>query len=115
MTILNQYEILKNVTPIWFSIVFLFLLACVIGSLIYIFSSHNTISAVAFCIFIIAIFLCAIWCSVVYEIVHREDAPTGRYRYECIIDDDTSFVDISEKYVVVEQRGEIWVLEDKED
>lgn len=39
---------------------------------------------------------------------------TGRYRYEVIIDDSVSFSDIHEKYEVIKQRGDIWVLEDKE-
>jgi hypothetical protein len=40
--------------------------------------------------------------------------PTGRYKYECIIDESVDFVNIYEKYKVIEQRGDIWVLEDKE-
>ena len=39
---------------------------------------------------------------------------TDRYRYEVIIDEGVSFEDIYNNYYVVEQRGEIWVLEDKE-
>lgn len=38
---------------------------------------------------------------------------TGRYRYEVTVDDDITFDEIMDKYDVVEQRGEIWVLEDK--
>ena len=40
---------------------------------------------------------------------------TGRYRYEVTVDDDITFDEIMDKYDVVEQRGEIWVLEDKEE
>lgn len=40
--------------------------------------------------------------------------PTGRYRYECTIDKSVSMTEVYEKYEVVEQRGDIWVLEDKE-
>lgn len=39
---------------------------------------------------------------------------TGRYEYEVTIDESVDFIDIYEKYDVIEQRGEIWVLEDKE-
>ena len=39
---------------------------------------------------------------------------SGRYRYEVTIDESVSFSDIYEKYEIVEQRGEIWVLEEKE-
>ena len=38
----------------------------------------------------------------------------GRTQYECTIDDSVSFAEVYEKYKVIEQRGEIWVLEDKE-
>ena len=39
---------------------------------------------------------------------------TGRYRYEVTIDPSVLFSEIYEKYDVIEQRGEIWVLEEKE-
>ena len=39
---------------------------------------------------------------------------TGRNRYEVIFDGDKSIQDVYNKYIVVKQRGEIWVLEDKE-
>lgn len=41
--------------------------------------------------------------------------PTGKYEYEAIIDDTVVFTELYEKYEVVEQRGEIWVLKDKEE
>lgn len=34
-------------------------------------------------------------------------------RYECTIDSNVSFVELYEKYNVIEQRGDIWVLEEK--
>lgn len=36
-----------------------------------------------------------------------------RQRYECVLDTDASFVELYEKYNVIEQRGDIWVLEEK--
>lgn len=38
---------------------------------------------------------------------------TGEYRYECIIDDSVSYNEVVENYKIIEQRGDIWVLEDK--
>lgn len=38
---------------------------------------------------------------------------TGEYRYECTIDDSVSYNDIVKNYKIIEQRGDIWVLEDK--
>ena len=37
-----------------------------------------------------------------------------RNQYECIIDDSVSINEVYEKYNVIERRGDIWVLEDKE-
>lgn len=39
---------------------------------------------------------------------------TGRNRYEVTIDEDISITEIYSKYDVIEQRGKIWILEDKE-
>lgn len=38
---------------------------------------------------------------------------TGQYRYECTIDDAVPYNEIVDNYNVIEQRGDIWVLEDK--
>ena len=40
--------------------------------------------------------------------------PTGRFKYECIIDQSVPLNDVYERYEVTERRGDIWVLEDKE-
>lgn len=40
--------------------------------------------------------------------------PSGKYHYEIIIDNDTSFAEVIEKYKIIEQRGEIFVVEEKE-
>ena len=40
---------------------------------------------------------------------------TGTYRYEAIFDEETSIVEVMKDYNIVEQRGDIFVLEDKED
>lgn len=37
-----------------------------------------------------------------------------RNQYECIIGDRVSINEVYEKYNVIERRGDIWVLEDKE-
>lgn len=36
-----------------------------------------------------------------------------RNQYECVIDNDVSIVEIYKNYNVIEQRGNIWILEDK--
>ena len=37
-----------------------------------------------------------------------------RNQYECIIDDSVSINEVYENYNVIERRGDIWVVEDKE-
>lgn len=37
----------------------------------------------------------------------------GIMQYECTIDSNVSFVELYKKYDVIEQRGDIWVLEEK--
>ena len=49
----------------------------------------------------------------VFSIVYPK-FDTGRNRYEVIFNDDQSIQDVYDKYIVVKQRGEIWVLEDRE-
>ena len=39
---------------------------------------------------------------------------TGRYKYEATIDEDVPFTEVYKKYDVVKQKGDIWVLKDKE-
>ena len=43
----------------------------------------------------------------------KHTVKTCEYRYECIIDDSVSYNEVVENYKIVEQRGDIWVLEDK--
>lgn len=43
------------------------------------------------------------------------ERPTGRYKYEAVIDEDVNIQDVYEKYKVIEKDGKKWILEDKED
>ena len=54
---------------------------------------------------ILAMFAIGIW---------EPQVKTDRKRYEVIIDDSVTFYEIYEKYKVIDQRGDIWILEDKE-
>ena len=56
-------------------------------------------------------------CSVVVIIFigsFGDTEPTGRYTYECIIDQSVPLNDVYERYEVIDRRGDIWVLKDKE-
>lgn len=45
----------------------------------------------------------------------QKRVPTGRCQYEATIDDTVSFTELNDQYEVIEQRGKIWILEDKEE
>lgn len=44
----------------------------------------------------------------------NESKPTGRYKYECTIDESVPFKDVLENYDVIKQKGKLWILKDKE-
>lgn len=43
-----------------------------------------------------------------------EPLPTGIAQYEVLIDESVNFQEVYDKYEVIEHRGDIWVLQDKE-
>lgn len=102
ITVLNQTEIME-VPGVW-----LFITICVslvIGLIIaLILREENAFPIVTLLAFIVL--------AIIVSILFKE--PTGRYKYECTIEDSVSITEVYEKYKVIEQRGEIWVLEEKE-
>lgn len=104
MTILNQTAIMQ--TPLWlmiasFALLFMgssLLIIAVITKKLKIFIS----SILAFSM----LFVCFILGAII-------EVPTGRCRYECTIDSKTSISEIYEHYKIVEKRGDLWILEDK--
>ena len=46
-------------------------------------------------------------------IMDLNEYETGRYKYEVILDDDYPASDLYGKYNIIDQRGEIWVIEDR--
>lgn len=55
-----------------------------------------------------------ITCIVIGTVDLEKSKNTGRYKYEATIDEDVPFTEVYEKYDVVKQKGDIWVLKDKE-
>lgn len=60
-----------------------------------------------------AVFLLIGWLVLVICIFLDITITTDKYRYECTIDDSVSYNEVVENYKIIEQRGDIWVLEDK--
>ncbi len=102
ITILNQTEIMASNMPFWLFATII-LVSASIGSAIAI-RSYDAMLGV-----LVAIILFIVGLGILYS-----EEPTGRYKYECLIDESVSITEVYGHYEIVEQRGDIWVLEDKE-
>ena len=108
MTIVNQYPVMESVISPWILLV-LSCFACL--------SLYITISAfqesscgLGFSLVALALVLGGIICYGIFA-----EVESGRNRYECLIDDTVPFVEVVENYDVVSQRGELWILEDRDE
>lgn len=110
ITILNQTEITRHAYN--FKLMGLFALLCIICLIV---ASELYVSRHEYLPFIFVILCLAFFVGLLHQIYSVEEIPTGRYKYEVTVDESVRFTDIYEKYEVVEQRGEIWVLEDKDE
>lgn len=108
MTIVNQYPVMEPVISPW---VFLVLICFVSISLLiafWLFQKRTWV--LGFSLVVLALILCGICCYGLFAKVE-----SGRNRYECLIDDTVPFVEVAETYDVVSQRGDLWILEDKDE
>ena len=107
MTIVNQYPVMESVISPWFFLV-LSCFAC--------FSLFMAILALQERVWVLGFSLVALTLVLggilFYGSAKRE---SGRNRYECLIDDTVSFVEVVENYDVVSRRGELWILEDRDE
>ena len=110
MTVLNQTEVMVSIIPDKFIV--LVFIGLVLSSICAI-MALTFVRCPDFCIIAAVIFFIA--CITTFFIGAIFKKPSGRYRYECLIDDTVPYTEIYDKYDVVEQRGSIWVLEDKEE
>lgn len=107
MTIVNQYPIMAERFPVW--VIFLCVLCLAICSYIFFTSLSNR----HWCATIIFGCCVALFCILMFLGARKRE--NGRSRYECLIDDTTYFVEIAENYDIVGQRGNLWILEDKDE
>lgn len=106
MTIVNQCPVMEPVISPW---VFLVLICSAGISLLIAFLNFQERNCVlGFSLVVLALVLCGICCYGLFAKVE-----SGRNRYECLIDDTVPFVEVTENYDVVSQRGDLWILEDK--
>ena len=112
--ILNKEEILT--TPEWIGVVLyvstIIFIVSIIFAVAFELTYHDTAS-----VFFIIIFVCSSIVCAIFNVINNtyKSEPTGRYRYEVTIDDSVSITEVYDNYNVIEQRSDIWILEDKED
>ncbi len=105
MTILNQEMIMM--TPSWItSLLVIFIISTVTLFFIAMDVPDNFILTI---LLIISLFLS----GVLLITVITYEVPTGKTRYEVILDKNYPAEELYSNYEVIEQRGKIWVLEDK--
>lgn len=106
MEILNKTEIMD--VPEIYLIFAVITVLSFIGIMIMCACNLQEIALVMACICLVGLFgslLTTLFC---------EGIPTGRYKYEVILDKSYSATELYENYDVIEQRGRIWIIEDKE-
>lgn len=97
------------------SIMVVFASICVLGFILGcspLGSIRDKISTACMWIAVIGAISCSIWALLNAAI---PGAPTGRYKYEVKISDTTTFKEVTDNYKIIDNRGQIWVLEDKDD
>ena len=110
MTVLNKTEVMVSIIPEKF---FLLIVICLIIAFICAIMAFTSVGCPDFCTIAAVIFFIA--CITTFFIGTIFEKPSGRYRYECLIDDTVPFVEVVENYDVVSQRGELWILEDRDE
>lgn len=107
MEILNQYPVMEPVISPWVVVV----LICFAGIslLMAILALQERVWVLGFSLVALTLVLGGI---LFYGSAKIE---SGRNRYECLIDDTVPFVEVVENYDVVSRRGELWILEDRDE
>lgn len=102
MTILNSYRV-TNISDVVLMMVVILIMSLVISFII---SEGNG------AIFLLSFILVAGLVSIL--VLPKCIRDTKHYQYEVLLEDNYSAKDLIEKYEIVEQRGDIWVIKDKE-
>lgn len=97
------------------SVVMVFAFICALGFILGcapLGSIRDKIGTVCMWTAVIGVIGCLVWLLLNAAI---PGAPTGRYKYEVKISDTTTFKEVTDNYKIIDNRGQIWVLEDKDD
>lgn len=109
ITILNVTEVSENSTLLLVALIFLLIGAIINTANLLL--SDDTKQCILYGIFTITLLALSI---VVIVTMDKDREANKHNQYECLIDKSVGMEDVYEKYTVIERRGDIWVLEDKE-
>ena len=111
VTILNQTEIMEP-TQLTATIVVILIIIAAISCIAFFIAYITMVSNV--CPVILAFISISSLVTVFFIGVLSPKHLIG-YEYEATIDENVSMKEVYERYEIVEQRGDIWVLRDKKD
>ena len=109
ITVLNQGNVMQSVIPTWMWVALVIIGVVGWAGMFICMEQCTEVGTVISC----CGWMGALLIALVIGIANPQES-TGRYRYECLIDETVSMTEVYERYEVIEQRGDIWVLEDKE-
>ena len=111
ITILNQTEVMEP-TPLATTTVAILTIISIISCIAFFIAYITMVSNV--CPVILAFISISSLVTVLVIGILSPKHLTG-YEYEATIDENVPMKEVYERYEIVEQRGDIWVLRDKED
>ena len=111
ITILNQTEVME-LTPLATKVIMILTIISVVSCIAF-FIAYITMFFYVCPLILAFIFMSSLISVLVISIVSPKHL-TG-YEYEVTIDENVSMKEVYERYEIVEQRGDIWVLRDKKE
>ena len=115
MTILNAESIMEW-QPVFLILCLSFLGLSILSGLLAAVVSARDRNSTKLDIYLILIFgLSALSCLSMLVAGEQTKVESGRYRYEVTLSEDYDISELAKNYKVTEQRGKIWVIEEKED
>ena len=111
ITILNQTEVME-LTPLATKVIMILTIISVVSCIAFFIAYITMVSNV--CPVILAFISISSLVAVFFIGALSPKYLTG-YEYEATIDENVSMKEVYERYEIVEQRGDMWVLRDKRD
>lgn len=104
--ILNKIEIVEH-----YDALIVLGIICIALCWIFMFLSDESIEHdILFAILSLA---CIVGAVILLSIGLFKEIPTGKYKYEVTISDEVNFNEFSDKYKILKQRGEIYIVKER--